>query len=282
MTSADRVGADRAGAGLRCAVLGDPIAHSLSPVLHRAGYDALGLGFGYDAVQVPAGGLAGFVASLGDEWRGLSVTAPLKREALDFATVVSDRAMLAGGANTLVRTDNGWSADNTDLPGAVAAIRERYDGPVASATILGAGATAASVGLALAELGAHTIRLLARDPSRARETAAALTRHPGLEVDVVALDGAAMVGEVVVSTVPAAAQTDQLLAAASQAAVVFEVVYDPWPTPLAAAAMERGQALVSGLDLLVHQAVLQFAMFTGHNGPLDAMRSAGLRALADR
>lgn len=274
--------ADQAGAGLRCGVLGDPIAHSLSPVLHQAGYDALGLGFSYDAVRVPAGGLADFVGSLGPEWRGLSVTAPLKREALEFAGVVSDRASLAGGANTLVRTDDGWSADNTDLPGAVAALRERYDGPITAATVLGAGATAASTGLALAELGAHTIRLLARDPARARETAAALARHPGLEVDVIALDGGAMIGEVVVSTVPASAQTDLLLASASDAAVVFEVVYDPWPTPLAAAARARGQALVSGLDLLAHQAVLQFAMFTGHNGPLDAMRAAGERALAER
>ncbi|WP_418058939.1 shikimate dehydrogenase [Pimelobacter simplex] len=267
---------------MRCAVVGDPIAHSLSPVLHRAGYAALGLDASYDAVQVPAGGLAGFVAGLGPEWRGLSVTAPLKREALDLADTVSARAELAGGANTLVRTEAGWAADNTDLPGAMAAIRERYDGPVGAATIVGAGATAASTGLALAELGACTVRLLARDRARAAETVAALERHPGLEVDVVPIEGGGIIGEVVVSTVPAAAQSEVLVAATAAAAVVFEVVYDPWPTPLAAAAAQRGQPLVTGLDLLVHQAVLQFAMFTGHDGPLDAMRSAGEQALAAR
>ncbi len=276
MTSAD------AGPVPRYGVVGDPVDHSLSPVLHRAGYDALGIAARYDAVQVPAGTLASYVAGLGPEWRGLSVTAPLKREALALATTVSDRATLAGGANTLVRTSEGWAADNTDLPGAVAAIRERYDGPASVATVVGAGATAASTGLALADLGVRTIRLLAREPARAAETVAALAGDPRLQVDVLPLDGAAVVGEIVVSTVPVAAQTDALVAATCGAAVVFEVVYDPWPSPLARAAQERGQALVSGLDLLVHQAVLQFAMFTGHNGPLESMRKAGEAALAAR
>ncbi|GAA1533853.1 shikimate dehydrogenase [Nocardioides humi] len=269
-------------ARLRFGVVGDPIAHSLSPALHRAGYDAARVYARYDAVQVPAGGLRAFVADLLPVWRGLSVTAPLKREALELATRVSERAIRAGGANTLVRTDDGWEADNTDLPGAVAAIRERYDGPVRAATILGAGATAASTGLALAELGARTLRLLARDPSRAEATAEVLRRVEGVVVDVLPLESSAVVGEVVVSTVPAAAQTEALVAATRDAAVLFEVVYDPWPTRLAAAAAGRGQTLVSGLDLLVHQAVLQFAMFTGHDGPLDAMRAAGEAALAAR
>lgn len=266
----------------RCGVVGDPVEHSLSPVLHRAGHAAVGIEARYDAVRVAAEGLDGFVATLGPEWRGLSVTAPLKREALALARTVSDRAVLAGGANTLVRTADGWAADNTDLPGAVAAIRERYDGPATVATIIGGGATAASTGLALAELGVRTIRLLARDPSRAGETVAALARDPRLEVDVLPLDGAAVLGEVVVSTIPVGAQTEALVAATSEAAVVFEVVYDPWPSPVAAAALARGQVLVTGLDLLVHQAVLQFAMFTGHNGPLDAMRAAGEHALSQR
>lgn len=275
-------GAGEPPAAIRCAVVGDPIEHSLSPTLHRAGYDALGLDARYDAVRVPAGGLAPFVAGLDEGWRGLSVTAPLKREALDLATEVSDRAVLAGGANTLVRRGGAWAADNTDLPGAVAAVRERYDGPVGVVTIIGAGATAASTGLALAELGARTVRLLARDPARAQETVAALRRDPRIEVDVVALEEAAVVGEVVVSTIPVAAQTASLVAATATAAAVFEVVYDPWPSPIAAAALARGQALVSGLDLLVHQAVLQFALFTGHDGPLETMRAAGERALAQR
>ncbi|MGH3348365.1 MAG: shikimate dehydrogenase, partial [Nocardioides sp.] len=133
---------------MRCAVLGDPIAHSLSPVLHRAGYAAAGLDWEYDAAVVPAGGLASFVDGLTEEWRGLSVTAPLKREALDYAGAVSATAQRAGAANTLVRDGSGWLADNTDIPGAMLALRERTAEPLVVATILGGGATAASTALA--------------------------------------------------------------------------------------------------------------------------------------
>ena len=268
---------------MRCAVLGDPVAHSLSPTLHRAGYAALGLDTTYDAVRVPAGELSGFVAGLGPEWRGLSVTAPLKREALALADEVSDLAVLAGGANTLVRSATGWFADNTDVPGAVAAIRERYAGPLAAATVLGGGATAASVGLALADLGTGTITVAARNPANAAEAVAAIERHPSApRVVVVPLDEVGATGDVLVSTVPAAAQTDDLVGRVLPAAVVFEVTYGEWPTPLVAAARSAEATVVSGLDLLVHQAVLQFAMFTGHDGPLDAMRAAGEAALAAR
>jgi shikimate dehydrogenase len=267
---------------VRCAVLGDPIAHSLSPALHRAGYAAAGLAdWSYDTQRVPAGGVGEFLASLGPEWRGLSVTAPLKRELMALADGVTERARLVGAANTLVLDSAGSLADNTDLPGAVAAIRERYDGPVTAGTILGAGATAASIGLALVELGARTVTVLARTPERAAETVAVVRAHPAApEVDVRPLDGGPVVGEVVVSTVPAEAQTDELVAACASAAVLFEALYDPWPTPLAASA--GGRPLVAGLDLLVHQAALQFAMFTGVDAPLAAMRAAGEAALTER
>jgi shikimate dehydrogenase len=271
---------------MRCAVLGDPVAHSLSPALHAAGYAALGLeDWSYDAVRVPSGSLAGFVADLDMTWRGLSVTAPLKREALALVASATDRARVAGGVNTLVRAEAdgepGWHGDNTDLPGAVAAIRERYDGPVRSALVLGGGATAASVGLALAELGATSLTLAVRDPARAADTAAVLAGHPSRpNVDTVVLDEAVPGAvDVVVSTVPVAAQTPGIVARCADAPVVFEVTYDPWPTPLVVAATG---VVVSGLDLLVHQAVLQFEHFTGRPGPLEAMRSAGDAALAAR
>ncbi len=266
---------------MHCAVLGDPIAHSLSPVLHRAGYAATGLDWTYDARQVPAGGLAAFVDGLGDDWRGLSVTSPLKREALERAATVSDRAALAGAANTLVRADRGWAADNTDVPGAVAALRERMSGPPVVATILGGGATAASTALALCDLGVGSLTLLVRSPARAAETLAAIDRHPARPaVRVAALASGAVVGDVVVSTVPASAQTPDLVARCSDVPVVFDVLYDPWPTPLAESA--AGRVLIGGLDLLVHQAVLQFQAFTGLPAPLETMRAAGAAALAAR
>lgn len=266
---------------VRCAVLGDPIAHSLSPVLHRAGYAAVGLDWEYDATLVRGGDLSGFVRSLGEEWRGLSVTAPLKREAMVVADVMSERVALVGSANTLLLTGDEVHADNTDLPGAVAAIRDRHDGTFENALILGAGATAASTGLALAELGANRIAIAARTASRAADTVAAIARHPRrpqvrvVDLATVELEDA----DVLVSTVPVVAQTPGLVARVRDVEVLFDVVYDPWPTPLAQAAPRK---LVSGLDLLVHQAALQFTAFTGVAAPLAAMRAAGEAALAER
>jgi shikimate dehydrogenase len=268
---------------MKCAVLGDPIAHSLSPTLHRAGYAALGLDWSYKAHRVEAGGLASFLEGLDNEWRGLSLTMPLKREGLALAENLSDRTKLAGAANTLILGTDGVSAHNTDIPGAAAAIRERYAGPISVATILGGGATATSVGLALCDLGATEIRLLVRSPERAQETIEAIGRHataPSVITGSLTEDYAE--GEVVVSTIPASAQDQALVGRCGEVPVVFEALYHPWPTPLAAAAMASGRTLVGGMDLLVHQAALQFSLFTGEDAPLEAMRAAGEAELAAR
>lgn len=277
----------------RCGVLGDPVAHSLSPVLHRAAYTELGLDWAYDAHRVPGGGLASFLAGLGPEWRGLSLTMPLKREAVGLVDEVTDRARLAGAVNTLLLGDGTRVGDNTDLPGAAAAIRERTTMPLASAAILGGGATATSVGLALVELGVRSVRVVVREEARAAETVDALRAHPAApEVTVEPLIGqqrsdetvlpSAGAGDVLVSTIPAAAQTPALVDRWRDVPVVFEALYDPWPTPLAAAALASDRVLVGGLDLLVHQAALQFELFTGHTAPLAVMRESGERALAAR
>nr|WP_221209225.1 shikimate dehydrogenase [Nocardioides albus] len=270
--------------------MGDPIDHSLSPTLHQAAYAELEMSdWSYTSTRVQAGGLESYVASLGGDWppsrwRGLSVTMPLKREAYELARSVSPRAGLVGAVNTLVRSSNGWVGDNTDLPGAVAAIRERAgdDFSCTSAAILGAGATAASTGLALAELGASRITLLARNPGAAGETIEMISRHRSKPVvSVLPLDSAAPAAgiDVVVSTVPAKAQTPELVDRWASTPVVFDVVYDPWPSALLSVA--PGVA-VSGLDLLVHQAVLQFELFTGRTAPLAAMRAAGEKVLASK
>lgn len=276
-------------------MVGDPVAHSLSPVLHRAGYAALGLDWSYDAHRVPAGGLAGFLAGLDESWRGLSLTMPLKREALELADRLTERARLAGAVNTLLLGRDGERlGDNTDLPGAVAAIRERTPLPLASAAILGGGATATSLGLALVELGVRTLTVAVREEARAAETLAALRDHPAApEVRVTSLShGQWSTGpdrtahdstvDVVVSTIPATAQSSDLVARCAGVPVVFEALYDPWPTPLAADALASGRVLVSGMDLLVHQAALQFELFTGRPAPVEVMREAGERALAAR
>jgi shikimate dehydrogenase len=273
----------------RCGVLGDPIAHSLSPVLHRAAYAELGLDWTYDAHRVPSGGLAAFLdgpslAGLGPEWRGLSLTMPLKREALPLVDRLTDRARLAGAVNTLLLEDDGTRVgDNTDLPGAAAAIRERTSAPLSSAVLLGGGATATSVGLALVDLGVRSIVVAVREAARAAGTVAALRAHPAApDVVVTGLAAAPATVDIVVSTIPAAAQTPELVGRCADVPVVFEALYDPWPTPLAASAIDSGRTLVSGMDLLVHQAALQIELFTGMQAPLAVMRDAGEHALAAR
>jgi shikimate dehydrogenase len=267
-------------------VLGDPIAHSLSPVLHQAGYDALGLDWEYAAHRVASGELAAFLAGLrhdpAADWRGLSLTMPLKREAVSLVDELSERARLAGTVNTLVLEDHRIVGDNTDIPGAIAAIRERTSAPLASAVIIGGGATATSIGLALADLGVRRLEILARSTERAFEAVETVAGHPG-RPDVMArrLDEVTeLAADLVASTIPAAAQDRRLVTACSGIPVVFDVLYHPWPTPLAASVGDR--VLVGGLDLLVHQAAVQFELFTGEPAPVAAMRSAGEQALADR
>ena len=265
---------------MRCAVLGSPIEHSLSPVLHRAAYAELGLDWTYDAIEVDEHGLESFVAGLEASWRGLSLTMPLKRAVMPLLDSADPWARVAGAANTVVLDQGRRHGHNTDIPGAMAALTERSDGPYGTAVVLGGGATAASVLLALAELGCHDARLLVRDPDRATETVAAVTRHGrGPAVQVGLLTEGVGTADVVASTIPAAAQTPDLVSGAASAGVVFEVLYDPWPTPLAVAATDAGRALVSGLDLLVHQAALQVRLMTGQEPTVATLRAAGERAL---
>ena len=256
----------------RCAVLGSPIAHSLSPLLHRAAYAELGLDWSYERVEVGEAQLAEFLERLDHHWRGLSLTMPLKRAVLPLLDELSGRVRATGAANTVVLTDGRRLGENTDVPGAVAAIRERYDGPVRSAVIVGAGATAGSLLAALAELGCEEVTVLARDPERARAT---LTRAPGVGVTFQPLAGPPVRGDLVASTVPASAQSADIVARTAQIPVLFEVVYAAGSTPLVAAL--PGRTVIGALDLLVHQAALQVPLMTGLGDPetlVPVMRAA--------
>jgi len=272
---------------MRCAVLGDPIDHSLSPLIHRAAYAALGLQeWRYDAVLVSSGGLAGFVDGLDPaEWRGLSLTMPLKREALPLLGSYDEWVRATGACNTvLLEPDGGRHGLNTDVTGALMVLGE-HEAPLERAVVLGGGATATSMLLALAERGLRHATLAVRDPDRAAETVHAVAGHRAApSVDVVELAAVEELrGDIVVSTVPASAQVPELLAAVADVPLVFDVVYEPWPTPLAAAAERSGRTVLSGLDLLVAQAVNQVAAMTGRfDVPAGAMRRAAEEALAAR
>lgn len=272
--------------GRRAAVLGSPIAHSLSPVLHRAAYAELGLGdWSYDRFEVDEEALPGFVEQLGPEWAGLSLTMPLKRAVIPLLDSVSDTAASVEAVNTVVRTGDGrLTGDNTDIPGMVAALRERGIEQVETAAILGAGATASSALAALARICTGEVVAYVRSEARAAEM-----RQWGerLDVEVRTADWAdaerALHAPLVVATTPAGTTDALSHAVPERPTTLFDVLYDPWPTTLAARWSAYGGAVVGGLDLLVHQAVLQVEQMTGQTpGPLDVMRKAGERALAER
>jgi len=251
-------------------VLGSPIAHSRSPQLHLAAYRALGLdGWTYDRIECTADELSGVVGSFGPEWVGVSVTMPGKFAALRFADECTARAELVGSANTLVRSQAGWRADNTDIDGVKGAL-----GRVAGrAAVLGSGGTAPAAVVGLAELGVQDILVIARNPGRA---AALLALGPKLGVDIrwIELGPAAVVDvDVVVSTIPAdvAAQHADTVAATP---LLLDAIYDPWPSPLAAAVEAAGGRVISGLQMLLHQAFTQVEQFTGLPAPTEAMRAA--------
>lgn len=261
----------------RAAVFGRPIAHSLSPVIHNAGYEAAGLaGWSYTAIECGEAELAELVGGLGPEWAGLSLTMPLKEAAPAVADHVAPLAATLGAANTLVRaTGGGWRAENTDTPGIAAALGEIPAG--AHVVILGAGGTARAALAAAAELRAAAVTAVARRPEALAELApiaAALgvpLAHQAWPDAAASLAGA----DVAISTVPKGA-ADPLAGTVGwrPATVVMDALYDPWPTPLAAAAAAAGCRVVSGLDLLLAQAVGQFQLFTGVPAPIRAMRAA--------
>jgi shikimate dehydrogenase len=275
------------GPARRCAVVGSPIVHSLSPALHRAAYAELGLDWTYDPVEVDSTGLEEFIVGLDESWRGLSLTMPLKRTVVPLLDSADDWVRLSGVANTLVLDEGRRHGFNTDIPGAIAAMQERLPTPARSAVVLGGGATATSVLLALAELGCTTATVLVRDPTRAEETVAVVSKHshaPALSVGTIddALQGGTIDADLVVSTIPGSAQTPAVLALCAEVPAVFEVVYDPWPTPLAKAVLEDGRLLVAGLDLLAHQAVGQVQRMTGKAVSVDLLREAGVDELTRR
>ncbi|MER6443212.1 shikimate dehydrogenase [Streptomyces sp. NPDC001185] len=276
----------RAADARRAAVLGSPIAHSLSPVLHRAAYRELGLDdWSYDRFEVDEEALPGFLEGLGGEWAGLSLTMPLKRAVIPLLDSVSETAASVEAVNTVVLTDDGRRVgDNTDIPGMVAALREHGVEQVESAAVLGAGATASSALAALARVCTGEVVAYVRSAERAAEM-----RRWGerLDVPVRTADWAdaeqALRAPLVIATTPAGTTDALAVAVPERPATLFDVLYDPWPTALAARWSAYGGAVVGGLDLLVHQAVLQVERMTGRSpAPLGAMRKAGEHALARR
>jgi shikimate dehydrogenase len=257
--------------GCRLAVLGSPIAHSLSPALQGAAYRVLGLDWEYGIRDVPSDGLAAFVDGLGPEWRGLSLTMPLKRTVLPMLDAIDPVAEVAGAANTVLIGRDGdrrtLSGFNTDVYGVARSLRDAGVDSVRTARVLGGGATAGSVIAALAELGAARILVSVRDVARAADLVA-LGARLGTEVVLHTFgdgaDRAEQAPDVVASTLPGSADVPvDFPDDVPRTAVLFDVVYAPWPTRFAARWLAAGGTVVPGIDMLIHQALLQVRIFVG-------------------
>jgi shikimate dehydrogenase len=274
---------------MKAAVLGKPIAHSLSPALHRAAYRELGFDdWTYDLVECDEQGLAEYVESRGQEWAGLSLTMPLKRTVLPLLDHVDRMAAATGGANTVVFRPEGRYGYNTDVQGMVDALTEAGAPAPGSVTIIGAGATACSALAAAGELGAPGADVILRDPARAGDLLATAERL-GLQVRLRPFDSHnqrdAVVPDLLISTVPAGAPNlfpERSLLSRRAPMAVLDVVYHPWPTPLAEAATAAGAIVASGFAMLLHQAAAQVELMTGKPAPLEAMRAAGQAEIAAR
>ena len=276
---------------MRAAVLGTPIAHSLSPVLHRAAYQALGLtGWSYQAIECDTARLPAVLGGCGPQWAGLSLTMPLKRAVLPLLDEIEPLAREVGAANTVVFSGGRRHGHNTDVPGMIAAlagagVTGAPDGAPWQVTllILGGGATACSALAAARGLGAARVTVAVRDPARAQDLLAAAAR---LDVAVTLTGFDTPQGgapDILISTVPAGAADIYAKRIARGDLVprhLLDVVYHPWPTALADAARKAGVRVAGGFELLLHQAAGQVTLMTGKPAPLAAMRTAGESALS--
>ena len=270
-------------------MLGSPISHSLSPTLHMAAYAALGLTWWrYEAIQCDEAALAAFLDSCGPDWAGLSLTMPLKRSVLPLLDRPDPLVTEVGGANTVVFAAAQRLGYNTDVPGMVRALAARGYGSGQEpcpepAVIVGGGATACAALAALRDMDVRSATLAVRDMARASQ-ARRVAERLRIAVEFRPFDPRSVVGAgLVMSTVPAEAASGIAQGlTVSVPAVVFDVAYDPWPTPFAEAAVAAGAVVIGGFELLLHQAALQVELMTDRPAPVEQMRTAGLAELQRR
>jgi shikimate dehydrogenase len=258
---------------VRAAVLGSPVAHSLSPVLHAAAYAALDLKHTYSAIEVKEDELGKFLAGIDSDWLGVSLTMPLKEVAFSFPDTCDEFATITGAINTLV-FQNGIQAFNTDVPGIVDAIVEAKISQISTAVIFGSGATARSALVALHRLGAQSVNCVARNKSDI-ELMAKIANEIGVRFECTPIRKSGwLTSDVVINTTPVGVLDEVARDLTSPAGLLLDVVYNPWPTQLAASWAVTGGTIVSGLSMLLHQAGHQITLMTGEPAPIEHMRNA--------
>jgi shikimate dehydrogenase len=252
----------------RFAVLGSPIQHSKSPAIHLAAYRVLGNDWEYGRAEVLRGGLRKFIEELDSAWDGFSVTMPLKEDATRFADELDNSARLTGATNTLVKNEFGkWLGFNTDVFGIVAALNQSSITPADTVAILGSGATAisAATALALHSPGAKLL-IVARNEHTAKKLAA-YAKERGLKPRIRKnLASTTRRAQITISALPAHALDEQANQLASRrfwapGGVLFDVAYNPWPSKLALAWQAKNQAVISGIEMLIWQAIAQVRIF---------------------
>ena len=272
---------------MKAAVLGSPVRHSLSPVLHRAAYEELGLPrWSYDVIECDEARLPGLLEECGPEWAGLSLTMPLKRAVLPLLDIAAPAVTEVGAANTVIFAAGARHGHNTDVYGIVTALATAGLSAAGPVLILGAGATACSALAAVRRLGADGATVAVRDRTRAAGLLEAAERL-GMTVRLADFGAApdSRGWHLVISTVPAGAAdayAERILWADLVPFAVLDVVYQPWPTPLAIAAEQTGARVVGGFELLLHQAARQVELMTARTAPVAAMRQAGTAELRRR
>ena len=257
------------------AIVGNPVAHSKSPQMHNAAYQELGIDWQYLRQEVPQGELANFIEANRNHFKGLSVTMPLKEEALAVADTVTPLAKMLNSANTLLISDSEIKAGNTDAIGIKDAIWQNTKKKFKTATIIGTGATARSALAAIKALNIPQVLLVGRDIEKvqmlsnlAKQFAVQVKEHSWNEM-VKTMDA-----ELVISTVPKGVMDEYAMLIPFNPKVLLDVNYHPWPSPLAREWLLRNGRVVSGLEMLLYQGVKQFEIFTKRKPPIKVMRDA--------
>ena len=255
------------------AVLGSPIAHSKSPELHNAAYRTLQLNWDYSRIELTAGQLLQFIETLDSDWLGLSLTMPLKEETLRVANEKSPLAVATGVANTLLRTTTGWKAFNTDVFGIQRAIASAVEETPKRIVIIGSGATAASAVFAAGELYPKAkITVCARNAKSAYQLQQRAASN-GIKIATTTLRKLRPLfskADIVISTLPSGA-LDSLAAKLRRNAffkpsgILLDVAYNPWPSEIASVFESKQARVISGIEMLIWQAIAQIRIFNHNN-----------------
>ena len=243
---------------INAAVLGSPINHSLSPVLHRVAYELLGLNGSYEAIEVRSGELSSFL--LDTDKNCLSLTMPLKEEAISLASVSSEIAQRISSGNTLTLLDGNWHLTSTDVAGFEFSLKAHQLSQLDSVVVLGAGATARAAVSYLSKVS-KKIQVVSRNSDRE----ASMNKASDIQIEYLPWESTERINhaDLVVNTAPGDASHIFLSSIQSPRGTLFEVLYDPWPTAISQKWEDSGREVVDGLELLIHQAISQIEIFSG-------------------